>query len=80
MFVVGNESDSSWVLPEACVVLMELHTSHPEMVKMKSLARTHVWWPLIDRHIEQMVRNCQSCQSVRNRPPTYCFTAPVVMA
>ena len=23
-----------------------------------------------DRHIEQMVRDCQSCQSVRNRPPT----------
>ena len=49
----------------------KLHTSHPGMVKMKSLAaRTHVWWPLIDRHIEQMVRDCKSCQSVRNRPPT----------
>ena len=26
-------------------VLAELHTSHPGIVKMKSLARTHVWWP-----------------------------------
>ena len=68
MFVVGMRV----IVPESCQkpVLMELHTSHPGMVKLKSLACPHIWWPLIDRHIEQMVRDCQSCQSVRNRPPT----------
>lgn len=50
-------------------VLVELHTSHPGIVKMKSLARTHVWWPGIDRDIESMVKQCSSCQSLRNKPP-----------
>jgi len=26
-------------------VLYELHTGHPRIVRMKSLARLHVWWP-----------------------------------
>ena len=51
-------------------VLKELHTGHPGMVRMKSLARIHVWWPGIDQDIEQMVRNCTSCQAIRNTPPT----------
>ena len=60
------------VVPQSCqkAVLGELHTSHPGMVKMKSLARVHVWWPSIDKHIEQMVRECEACQGVRNNPPT----------
>ena len=35
------------VVPESCRrrVLDELHTGHQGMVRMKSLARTHVWWP-----------------------------------
>ena len=53
------------VIPESCrkVVLKELHASHPGMVKVKSLARVHVWWPKIDNDIEQMVRECESYQS-----------------
>ena len=60
------------VVPESCRkgVLGELHISHPGMVKMKSLARVHVWWPGIDKSIEQMVRECEACQSVRNNPST----------
>jgi hypothetical protein len=58
------------VVPEACRkdILKELHVSHPGMVKMKSLARIHIWWPGIDKDIERMVRECESCQSVRNNP------------
>ena len=60
------------VVPTLCqkTVLRELHTSHPGIVRMKSLARIHVWWPLIDKDIEQLVRECKSCQSVRNNPPS----------
>ena len=60
------------VIPESCRkdVLKELHASHPGMVKMKSLACVHVWWPKIDKDIEQIVRECESCQSVRNAPPS----------
>ena len=35
---------------------------------MKSLARLHIWWPLIDNQIEEIVRSCSACQSVRNLP------------
>ena len=51
-------------------VLTELHTSHPGIVKMKSLARTHVWWPGIDKEIEQVAQQCEPCQGLRNKPQT----------
>ena len=35
---------------------------------MKSLARLHVWWPGIDKEVEETIRNCESCQSMHNRP------------
>ena len=59
------------VIPEACQkrVLQELHTSHPGIVKMKSIARTHVWWPQVNKQIEELVQNCSACQEVRNKPP-----------
>lgn len=52
------------IVPESCktAVLAELHTSHPGIVKMKLLACVHVWWPGIDKHVEQLVRDCESCQ------------------
>ena len=58
------------VVPDSCRkdVLHELHTSIPGIVKMKSLARVHVWWPGIDKCIEQLVRECETCHSVRNNP------------
>ena len=59
------------VIPMACQkrVLQELHTSHPGIVKMKSIARTHVWWPQVNKQIEELVQNCSACQEVRNKPP-----------
>ena len=51
-------------------VLSELlHLNHPGMVRMKSLARLHVWWPNLDSDIEQTVRNCSDCQANRCRAP-----------
>ncbi|XP_051775459.1 uncharacterized protein K02A2.6-like [Erpetoichthys calabaricus] len=49
-------------------VLSELHVSQPGIVRMKSLARSYVWWTGIDSQIEQQVHNCQSCQCVQNLP------------
>jgi len=49
-------------------VLHELHSGHPGITRMKTLARGIVWWPKIDEEIEIMVRSCSSCQSQQNSP------------
>ena len=50
-------------------VLSELHLNHPGMVRMKSLARLHVWWPSLDHDVEQTVRDCHACQANRCKSP-----------
>ncbi|XP_038072087.1 uncharacterized protein K02A2.6-like [Patiria miniata] len=49
-------------------ILGELHDAHPGIVRMKEIARSYVWWPNIDRDIEQTVRLCASCQQTRHLP------------
>ncbi|XP_031357014.1 uncharacterized protein K02A2.6-like isoform X2 [Photinus pyralis] len=49
-------------------VLKMLHSAHPGIVKMKSLARSYVWWPNIDKQIEKLVGLCRECQETRNMP------------
>ena len=41
--------------------LMELHTAHAGVVRMKETARSYVWWPSVDHDIEYTVRQCTSC-------------------
>ncbi|KAJ8351825.1 hypothetical protein SKAU_G00233010 [Synaphobranchus kaupii] len=48
------------------VVISELHTAHPGMSQMKSLARSLVWWPHMDSVIEETVSKCGTCQSVQH--------------
>ena len=43
-----------------------LHQGHPGIVGMKAKARTQVWWPGIDRQVEEAVNSCLPCQE--NRP------------
>ena len=59
------------VAPKASweTVLRELHVSHPGMRRMKSLARSVVWWPGIDGQIERVVQSCSPCQQSRPKPP-----------
>ena len=35
---------------------------------MKALARSHVWWPGIDREIEGVTSRCKGCRAVRQDP------------
>ena len=39
-------------------VLHQLHKGHPEIARMRSLARTIVYWPNIDQHNSTLVQNC----------------------
>lgn len=50
-------------------VLAEIHEGHLGVVKMKSIARSHVYWPNIDKEIEQRAYGCSGCALVRKLPP-----------
>ncbi len=50
-------------------ILNQLHECHFGIVKMKSLARQHVYWPNIDQQIENVARSCISCQQQASNPP-----------
>lgn len=50
------------------LVLKSIHESHIGVVKMKLLAKTHVWWPGIDSDIEEYVLSCNVCQSALSKP------------
>ena len=49
-------------------ILQELHQGHPGIVRMKSIAHSHVWWPKLDHDIESLSKSCEACQSVRSAP------------
>ena len=42
-------------------VLEMLHESHPGIARMKALARGYVWWPGLDKNIEDCVKECTTC-------------------
>ena len=49
-------------------LLKELHEEHHGIVRMKSLARCYLWWPGLDANIEELVQDCDTCQSARSLP------------
>ena len=50
-------------------ILTELHSTHTGMEKMKQLARRHVYWPGIDKEIENVVSSCVTCAKLNKNPP-----------
>ena len=49
-----------------------LHKGHPGITRMKSKAHTVIWWPNLDRDIEdsyRVCRCCPECQAFRALPP-----------
>ena len=47
----------------------ELHHDHPGVTRMKSVARSYMWWPGLDKELEECARSCVSCQAVKSAPP-----------
>ena len=45
------------------------HDGHPGASRMKSLARSYIWWPGMDRDLENRVKECEACQRACNQPP-----------
>ena len=56
-------------------IMGELHSSHPGMVRMKALSRIHVWFPHIDKCIEETVRTCTNCTRL-TKCPTKAYIHP----
>ncbi|XP_026742280.1 uncharacterized protein K02A2.6-like [Trichoplusia ni] len=50
-------------------VLKQLHIAHMGIVKTKSLARSYVWWPNIDRDVEALCQSCETCLTEGAAPP-----------
>lgn len=60
ILLIGNRV----IIPKALqpAALDELHGGHQGVVRMKSYARSIVWWPQIDKDIENHVASCRTCQ------------------
>ena len=50
-------------------ILQELHRDHPGCSRMKSFARSYIWWPDMDKDIESMAKACMTCQAHKHAPP-----------
>ena len=46
-----------------------LHTGHLGIERTKSNNRSTMYWPNIDKDINQMISNCNTCQKYRNVNP-----------
>ena len=49
-------------------ILKMLHNGHPGVKRMKSLARTYVYWPMLDTEIESFVQKCMACATANKNP------------
>ena len=45
-----------------------LHDGHQGVVKMKCLARSYVWWPGLDRDVDNVARSCAPSIKIKSNP------------
>ena len=50
-------------------ILHELHASHSGSSRMKELARSYLWWPNLDKDLEELCKSCPDCLALRATPP-----------
>ncbi|XP_043285741.1 uncharacterized protein [Venturia canescens] len=60
-----------FVIPQSLrdELLNELHTAHDGIVRMKAVARSYIWWPNLDKDIENIGMSCISCLKATENPP-----------
>ena len=49
-------------------IVKELHRHHQGIARMKANARSYVWWPGLDKSLEQIAKDCQACKSTKSMP------------
>ncbi|XP_029551127.1 uncharacterized protein K02A2.6-like [Salmo trutta] len=55
--------------PGRAQVMDEVHEAHPGASRMKSLARSYIWWPNMDQEVEDKVKSCSECQINQKMAP-----------
>lgn len=58
----------------------ELHQDHPGSYQMKSLSRSHLWWPGLDLDLEKLAKSCTACLTVKQAPAALCSSSPMGVA
>ena len=75
LIMLQREAHACAVIPKSLQgqMLELLHKSHWGITRMKQMARRYVWWPGIEREIEQCVKSCQPCRQAAKSPDReYC--------
>lgn len=49
-------------------ILNLLHDTHVGVCRMKAAPRMYLWWPNIDKDIEEYARGCEPCQLNQSSP------------
>ena len=49
-------------------LLASLNQAHPGVVRMKALARQHLWWPGLNSNSQEVDCKCDSCQQKTHDP------------
>ena len=49
-------------------LLKHLHSTHSGMERMKAEAHRYFWWPSLEKEIQSMVNQCQSCTENSKQP------------
>ena len=49
-------------------IIEELHSGHAGSTRMKELARSYLWWPNLDKDLEEVSHSCPSCLALRSTP------------
>ena len=59
------------VIPSSlrCRVLKQIHKGHQGIVRCKALARSYIYWPNLDKDVENMVKSCSACALASKSPP-----------
>ncbi|CAL8106073.1 unnamed protein product [Orchesella dallaii] len=49
-------------------MLEQLHEAHFGIVRMKNIARQHIYWPNIDKDVEEIAKKCTQCMEQKPNP------------
>ena len=50
-------------------LLEALHEGHADVVRMKAIARSYMWWSGLDKDVENQAKFCLTCQEQKSNPP-----------